>query len=54
MNPVKGAGADISEGKKILALTATNAKRNTNKIKNGATFWRRKVIMNFKSRSSEE
>jgi hypothetical protein len=38
----------MSEGKKMRALTATNAKRNTSKIKNGATFWRKKVIMNFK------
>ncbi|WP_309731405.1 hypothetical protein [Chamaesiphon sp. OTE_75_metabat_556] len=48
LTPASGAGPDISEGKKMRALTATNAKRNTSKIRNGATFWRKKVIMNFK------
>ncbi len=44
MKPVSGAGADISVGKKILALTATSANRNTRTINKGAIFWRMKVI----------
>jgi hypothetical protein len=45
INPVSGAGADISVGKKILALIATNANKKTSRIKNGPTFWRKKVMV---------
>jgi hypothetical protein len=44
-SPVNGAGADISVGKKIRALTATRANRNTITINSGAMFWRKKVII---------
>jgi hypothetical protein len=50
INPVSGAGADISVGKKILALIATSANKKTNRIKNGPTFWRKKVITSSKPR----
>ncbi|NJR32743.1 MAG: hypothetical protein HC778_07955 [Chamaesiphon sp. CSU_1_12] len=45
MKPVIGAGAERSDGKNIRALTATRANKKTNKIKNGPTFWRKKVIL---------
>ncbi len=33
-----GAGAAISEGRKMRALTATSANKNTSKTKNGAMY----------------
>jgi hypothetical protein len=38
MNPVKGAGPDISVGKKILALMVTKANKKTRIIRKGPTF----------------
>jgi hypothetical protein len=38
MIPVKGAGPDISVGKKILALIVTNANKNTRMMRKGPTF----------------
>jgi hypothetical protein len=38
ISPVKGAGPDISVGKKIRALTATSANKKISKIKKGPTF----------------
>ncbi len=39
-----GAGAAMSEGKNIRALTAAKATKNTSKIKNGVTYSRKKAI----------
>jgi hypothetical protein len=39
-----GAGAAISEGRKMRELTATSATRNTSTIKKGATYCRKKAI----------
>jgi hypothetical protein len=36
--PVKGAGPDISVGKKILALIATKANKKIRTMRKGATF----------------
>jgi hypothetical protein len=50
INPVSGAGADMSVGKKILALIATSANKKTSRMRNGPTFWRKKVIISSKPR----
>jgi hypothetical protein len=51
INPVSGAGADISAGKKILALTATSANKKIITMNKGPIFWRKKVIINSKPRA---
>ncbi len=40
-----GAGAAISEGKKIRALTANKASRKIISTAKGAIYWRRNVII---------
>ncbi len=45
INPVSGAGADISVGKKILALIAASANKKISRMMNGPTFWRKKVMV---------
>lgn len=39
-----GAGAAISDGKKIRALTATRASKKINNINKGLIYWRKKFI----------
>jgi hypothetical protein len=39
-----GAGAAMSDGRKIRELTATSATRNTSTIKKGATYCRKNAI----------
>jgi hypothetical protein len=40
-----GAGAAISEGKKARMLTNTRATKNIRIIRNGATYWRKNVMV---------
>lgn len=40
-----GAGAAISEGKKILALTASKASKKIVTTSNGAIYWRKKFMI---------